>query len=262
MANYAPIDYDALTDELLEHYLDPEYYQATKVPVKYVTDRVTATTLDEYVKLLCAGYINVDLCEELAEYNYIDALLENEWFHQWPLAHWAYIRRTMRRKSEAALKKKKQSEENIDCELEKLSSIAKEGWPNAIADLAAEYYCKKVPEDSGERYICMWIYASRKGYRVAGHYLYVETIHDEYERFCEELQLLILEEVISWYFEENNVTEDNYKKMLVNDSLRYANKLCKKRDNLREQVARKMRMRETAGRLFWPKGESPYEIKY
>ena len=53
MTNSKPIYYEALCDELLKHYLEPEYYLTTKSPITYVTTKVTATALDEYIKLSC-----------------------------------------------------------------------------------------------------------------------------------------------------------------------------------------------------------------
>lgn len=260
MTNYMPIDYEGLLDELLEHYLEPEYYLATKAPAKCVVDQTIATTLDEYIMLLSEGYINAELCEELDPY--LDALLENVWFHQWPLVRLVYVERALKRKSEIDWKKKKPRDENIDYELEQLSLLAKDGWPNAIAEVAVNPYCSKTPEDSGECYICMWIYASRKGYRRARGYLYSLTVHNEYKKFREELQLFILEEATSWFLEYCQTTEADYKKTLLGDLLTKANRLCKTRDKLRAQVSQKTQLRETAGKLFWSKEESPYEIKY
>lgn len=82
MVTCKPIDYDVLCDELLKHYLSPEYYQATKAQIKYVVSKVTATTIDEYIRLLSEGYINVEVREELDKY--IDGDHLSEAIHRIP----------------------------------------------------------------------------------------------------------------------------------------------------------------------------------
>ena len=122
MATCIPIDYDVLCDELLKHYLEPVCYSATKIPINFVTSDVIATTIDEYIKLLSMGYINTGIREELDVY--IDELLKDKWFHQWPLVRFELASRELDRKTEVNYSKKKKTEETLDYELDILSSLA------------------------------------------------------------------------------------------------------------------------------------------
>ncbi len=261
MTNCKPIDYDALCDELLRHYLDPEYYLATKAPINCVTSEVTATAIDEYIKLLTEGYINVEIREELDKY--ITELLENDWFHQWPLVRLEYASRSLRRKTEVNYQKNKKREENIDREIELLDSLAKEGWPNAMAKIGAHYYVYGgSPKHNYESCVCLWIYSIRKGYLAAGEYLYSVFITGKYEQLCEELQIIFLKEVSTWFLEKHNATLDDYIDKLDKPELENYKKMCKGLEKLQKAVSERLYMRETVGKLFWPNGDSPYEIKY
>ena len=261
MTNCKPIDYDALCDELLRHYLDSEYYLATKAPINCVTSEVTATTIDEYIKLLTEGYINVEIREELDKY--ITELLENDWFHQWPLARLEYASRSLRRKTEVNYQKKKKRDENIDHEIELLDSLAKEGWPNAMSKLGAHYYVYGgSPKHNYESCVCLWIYSIRKGYLTAGEYLYSVFITGEYKQLCEELQMVLLKEVSKWFLKKHNAALDNYIDTLDKAELENYKKMCKGLEKLQKEVSERLYMRETVGKLFWPNGDSPYEIKY
>lgn len=257
MKTCKPIDYETLCDELMKHYLSPEYYLATKTPIKIVTTTITATTIDEYIKLLSEGYINVEIREELDKY--INELLENEWFHQWPLVHWAYASRSYHRKTQVDYKNKK---ENIDKEIKILETLAKEGWPGAMADIGVHYQCGNNSENNYEQCICLWIYTSRKGYSFSGRCLYSEYITGKYEQLCEELQMFVLEEIAKWLLEKNDATLDDYTDKLDKWDLEKYKKVCKTVEKLKKLVSERIFMRDTVGNLFWPNGDSPYEIKY
>lgn len=261
MATCKPIDYDVLCDELLKHYLEPACYSITKIPINFVISDVTATTIDEYIKLLSMGYINVSIREELDEY--IDELLKDKWFHQWPLVRFEFASRELSRKTEVNYKKKKKTEETLDDELDILSSLAKEGWPNAMVTIGMHNYIYGgLSKYKYETYICLCVFAHRKGYQLSGHYLFTEFITGKYEQLCEELQLLVLKETSAWILKANGATLDNYIEKLDDYNLAYYKKMCKKIDKLKEPVSHRMFMRNTSGKLFWPVCESPYDIKF
>ena len=255
-----PIDYEALLDELMKYYLSSEYYSATKAQIKYVTSKVTATTIDEYIKFLSEGYINVEIRDELDKY--VNELLENEWFHQWPLVRLEYASRSLNMKTKVDYSKLKNREENIDREIEIIDSLAKEGWPNAMAMIGKHYYIYGgSTKHTYESYICLCIYASRKKHPAAKWCLHSEFISGKYEQLCEEIQMFILNEVSDWLLESNDATLDDYIEKLDKWDLENYKKMCKRLEILKKSVSEKTYMRETAGRLFWPNGESPYDIK-
>ena len=257
MKSYEMFDEDALCDEILKHYLEPEYYMATKRSLPCVTTKKTATTLDEYVKLLAEGYINVEIREELDQY--VDVLLENEWFHQWPVVYWMYIHRAYDRKVYAPYKKDYVAE-SVEAEIKILNALAKEGWPGALADVGR--CSNRIPGKDFERRICMWIYAYRRGYLTAGGYLFAYLRSAEYEQLCDELKMFMLDGAVGWFLDNNGATESNYKETLSGWPLKRTRELLNQSKCMRALVVEKVMMRDTAGRLFWPEGESPYEIQY
>lgn len=259
MRSHEMLDDDVLCDELLKHYLEPEYYLATKRPLVCVTTKKMATTLDEYIKLLTEGYINIDIREELLKY--LDELLENKWFHQWPLTYWLHTHRTFNRKT-AVDYKKKQPNESVDAEIKILDALARNGWPGAMADIGRCSVVGRIPGKRYEECICMWIYAYRKGYMTAGAYLFAQLNTREYKQLCDELKLFVLEGATAWYLDDNNATQMNYKETLSGWPLERTRALLNQSKRVRECVSGRTFMRNTAGRLFWREGESPYEINY
>lgn len=261
MTTCKPIDYDALCDELMKHYLSPEYYLATKAPIECKTSKITATAIDEYIKLLIEGYINAEIREELDKY--VTELLENEWFHQWPLVRLEYASRLLHRKTEVNYKKNKKCEENVDREIEIIDSLAKEGWPNAMAQIGVHYWVHGgFQKYNHESCVCLWIYASRKGYQNAGYCLFSQFITGEYEQLCEELQMFVLEEASTWFLKDKGITLEDYSERLDKYDLEKYKKMRKGFEILKKTVSERTYMRKTIGSLCWPNGESPYEIKY
>lgn len=260
MSTCKPIDYDVLCDELLKHYLSPEYYQATKAQIKYVISKVTATTIDEYIRLLSEGYINVEVREELDKY--IDELLENKWFHQWPLVQLEYVLRSIHRKQEVNCKKNIKQDVNIDCEIEILEALSMDGWPKAMTEIGVyNYIYKSGSEYSYERFVCFCVFSSRKGFLSAGGRLYSVVLSGGYDTLPEELQLLVLKEASSWLLVDKGATLEDYEEKLEKYDLEEYKKMCRKVEKLQKTVSERFFMRETAGRLFWSDGGSPYDIK-
>lgn len=259
MNDYGLLDENALCDELLKHYLEPEYYMATKRPLVCVTTKKEATTLDEYIKLLSEGYINVEILEKLDKY--ADELLENEWFHKWPLVQWVHMHRAFDRKT-AVDYKKRRSQESVAAEIRTLDFLAKNGWPGAMADIGRCGFIGKIPGKSFEQCICMWIYAYRTGYMTAGAYLFAQLKTKEYMQLCEEIKMFVLEGAIGWFLDNNDATESNYKEILSGWPLERTRELLNHRKCMRKIVADRALIRGTAGRLFGPEGESLYEINY
>ena len=254
------MDKNALCDEILKHYLEPEYYLATKQPLVCVPTKKVATRLDEYIKLLTEGYINVGICEELLKY--LDEMLENEWFHQWPLVYWLYIHRTFHRKTTIAYKDNKREAENVDAEVRILDILAKAGWPGAMADIGVCGFTHKIPNRTLEQCICMWIYAYRKGYTTAGCYLFAQLKSKEYMQLCDEVKMFVLDGAVGWYLDNNEATESNYTEKLSGWPLKRTRELLTQREGINKIVTERAMIRGTAGRLFWPEGKSPYEINY
>ena len=161
--NYSCVDFDSIYNELLKYHLGSEYYPIADNSDFYKTTKISASTLDEYLMSLIRGYINIELPEDLNKH--LMEVLEDDWFLKWPLVQWAYWSRTLygigRRKNV------KQSAKN-------LIPMAKAGNPGALFDIG---YCHRYSgglEINYDRGICLWIEASKRGYRKAWEELYRE----------------------------------------------------------------------------------------
>ena len=87
------------------------------------------------------------------------------------------------------------------------------------------------------------------------------VLSGEYETLPEELQLLVLKEASSWLLINKGVTLEDYEEKLEKYDLEEYKKMCRKVEKLQKTVSERFFMRETVGRLFWPDGGSPYDIK-
>jgi TPR repeat protein len=146
------LDYDAEYMEAEERYID-DHYPELRCPDKDKRTVHRGDTLDEYLKLLIDGYINVELRTGLEKY--LMELLEDEWFYQWPFVHWAYASRLLyKAKSDRAKKKA----------VEHLRPLAEAKCPGALHDMGYCYMYGVGLEYSYNKAIYHWIMASQLGY--------------------------------------------------------------------------------------------------
>lgn len=246
-----PVNYDSLYDELLREYLGSEYYSAIKKKVEYIATPVTASTIDEYIMLLRKGYINVEIREEVNKH--LMELFEDDWFHQWPLVRWTYASRIL---------SEEKTEEKVAWALTTLEALAKEGWPNAICDIGTRYWIGKYYEEKHELAVCLWLAASKKGYRGVWYQLLAEFRSRRYEKLGEELQMFFLEEMLNRYLELNAVTLENYQERLDKHDTDEVKKMVSKKNKLNKSVSKRAFMRSSVAGLAWDKGEGPYKIDF
>ena len=256
MATTKPIDYEALYDEIMRVCLGPEYYSATKYPMELNATPIEATTLDEYLMLLRKGYINVDIRPELNKH--LKELLEDSWFLQWPAIRCLYADKLLEIKGyDKRWAKYYQIATRIH------DPLAKEGWPRAMAHIACCWFDNSdLGPKNPNRGICLMLEASRKGYRGAQGFLNWEYCSDHYKNYCEEIQMFIVNEAITWVLVRNGATKENYRELLSECDVIKIDQMKNKGKKLEAVVTERMYLRTTTTNLFWYKGESPYEIDF
>ena len=241
------VDYDAKYLEVEERYIK-EHYPELKCPDKDKHTVHRGDTLDEYLKLLIDGYINVELRTGLEKY--LMELLEDEWFHQWPFVHWAYVSRLLyKAKSDRAKKKA----------VERLRPLAEVKCPGALHDMGYCYMHGVGLEYSYNKAIHYWVMASQLGYLDSQTALLEEYRYGSgYKNLPEELRLQFHYEVTKLVLGENHADEQNiYAKLNEKESEKFR-KFCKATKGLEERVAKQQRLQEI-GAFFWGDEENPYK---
>ena len=241
------VDYDAEYIEAEERYIK-EHYSELRCPDKDKRTVHRGDTLDEYLKLLIDGYINVELRTGLEKY--LMELLEDEWFYQWPFVHWAYASRLLyKAKSDRAKKKA----------VERLRPLAEAKCPGALYDMGYCYMHGVGLEYSYNKAIHYWVMASQLGYLDSQTALLEEYRYgSDYKNLPEELRLQFHYEVTRLVLRENHADEHSiHTKLNAKDSEKFR-KFCKATKVLEEQVAKQQRLQEI-GVFFWGDDENPYK---
>ena len=211
-----------------------------------------AVALDEYLACLISGHINVQILPNLEKY--LMELIKDEWFHQWPMIRWAYATRL--------LHKEKCSARNLKRAVELLLPLAEEGVPGAMCDMA-ECYCRGIEvERSYECAICLWVAASRQGYKKAHTHVKLEYDMHHSKELADELRLFLVNRRLWIFIEEKNLRDEDG--LICTDKLsegykKFFDKLFDEHSKLLDIVAKKICFRY-AEKLGLSDGENPYSI--
>jgi hypothetical protein len=251
------IDYLYIFNDTIKYYLGDRFHLPYESRDKVIRDIIEpATTIDEYIVSLIEGYMNAEVEERLERY--IIEVIKEECFHKWPLVRWAYATRL--------LYNQKASKKDIKRAVEFLQLLSEEGYPCAIGDLAYCYRYGEGVERSYEKAICLWVMASRKGYKKAHDFL-----KSEYELSCskelpEELRLLLVNRILWLFIGEHNIPVAHYVtySVIYPDGLsekvaKSLNKIYNEHKKLCKVVQDKAYMRH-CGQLCWSSEENPYNI--
>lgn len=244
------VDFDSIYDELLKHYLGPQYYPIAEKSVFYKTNKIETNTLDEYLLSLIRGHINSELPEDLNKH--LLELIEDDWFLQWPLVKWSYWSRTLygigRRK-------------NVKQAIKNLTPMVQEGNPCALFDIGFCHRFNGGLEINYERAICLWIEATKRGYRKAWENLYREYAINEYRKLGDELKLFFLYEIYSHFLECKDVSLENCPEKLTEEDKINLRKIYNEGKRLEKIVSKKAQLRSMTS-LFWADGDGPYKIDF
>ena len=208
-------------------------------------------TLDEYLMALVKGYINVSIRSDLDKH--LMELLEDNWFFQWPLIHWTYASRLL-----YGIGKRKSVKKAIDL----LLPMAESGCPGALYDIG---YCHMKGlhlEKSYSKGIHYWIMASSKGYEIAQNDLkqeYLNGLYGNYKELPIKVQYDFICEVKRVFLKSRYATETTARSKLDKEDFDIYDKLCKKENRLKKEVAKKQPLHEI-GIFFWGEDENPYKI--
>ena len=252
MTNIEKVDYDALYEEVVGHYLGKDFYADVKGLEKYKTTQMEAETLDEYIGLLSEGYINVELSEDFD--SYLMELLENEWFYRWPLVHWSYASRLLHGKGIRASKKRAVSI---------LLPMAKAGQPGAMYDIGYCYhYNGYTLERNYERAVCLWLESSKKGYRKASRQLNEEYDNQFfYKELPDELKMFVLYELFMLYIKDYDNDPKKAMESFNERELKRFKKIFNEGKRLQKTVSEKAFMRNMT-KIAWDDKDNPYRIDF
>ena len=265
MSDYAPWDDDGVYkyDEAEFERAKAEYeaaeqnFYAEQCPLiggfgEYNTEAVSASTLDEYLMFLVKGYINVGLRSGLSMH--LMDLLEDEWFYQWPLIHWAYASSLLR-----GIGCKKDIKSAVDI----LLPMAGDGCPGALYDIGCCYMNGWGVEESYTKAIYCWLKAWDNGYHQAKDALkleYKEGRFNEHEEVPAYLRHVFVCKILHWFMTEKKLTEKNLEEQLSNQEKKEFKKLDKQIKQLEKELVKEAPFRESA-KLFYDDDNNPYKVK-
>ena len=246
------LKYSTVFDETMRYYLGDEYSFIRDKNNQYKTEKLKTKAIDEYLLYLIDGYINVEIDENLERY--LIQVLDEEWFHQWPVIRWAYSTRL--------LNSKRLSKRNITRATNILLPLAQEGYPRAMCDVADCFLCGIGVERSYEKAMCLWIASSKMGYCVAHEKLKLEFGSKCSKDIPEELRLLFLNRIFWIFIEEHNIFGENGEaeiSKLSEYSLKELKKIFNELRRLDKIITQKACLRPM-GELCWEDSENPYSI--
>ena len=252
--NYDPdsdLEYAAKIEEEATRYLDENYPLLIGFD-HYDSSSKYAVTLDGYLLSLVRGFINTSLKTDLDKH--VMELLEDEWFHRWPLVHWAYASRLLYGIG---------CRKNVKRAVSILLPMAEKECPGAMYDIGYCYMNGLGLEKSYTKAIYYWIKASAAGFISAKQDLkttYFYGNREDYKGLPPELRLYFVYEVINIYMEEKGATEDNLATKLSKKELGILKKLCSETTRIEKEISKRSRLREIH-RFFWGDDDNPYKIK-
>ena len=261
MSNYAHWDDDGIYqyDEAefekakAEYEAAEERFYAEQCPLiggfeKYNTESVYASTLDEYLMFLVKGHINVSLRSGLSVH--LMDLLEDEWFYQWPLVHWAYASNLLRCKKD------------VKSAVDILLPMARNGCPGALYDIGCCYMNGWGVDVSYTKVIYCWLRAWELGYRLAKEDLkpeYWTGRFNEHEEIPTYLKLTFISNFLNWFEEDRNLTKGNADDKLSSLEKNAHRKLRNQKKRLEKRLKEEAPLRESA-KLFYNDDNNPYEV--
>lgn len=263
MSDYAPWDdgvyqYDEAEFERAkaeceeeEERLLTELYPLMEGFEEYNTETVSASTLDEYLMFLVKGHINVYLRSGLSMH--LMDLLEDEWFYQWPLIHWAYASNLLR-----GIGCKKDVESAVDI----LLPMAQNGCPGALYDIGCCYMNGWGVEESYTKAIYCWLKAWEKGYLLAKEDLKPEywtgrfNEHDEIPTYTKHT---FISNMLHWFMADRNLTEANADDKLSGFEKNAYRKLRTQKKQLEKELIKEAPLRASAN-LFYDADNNPYKV--
>lgn len=242
-------NYDAAYRESQERYIEENY--PTCIEFKdYNSSPQGAHTLDEYLVYLIKGYINVEIKEALEKH--LMELLEDEWFYQWPLVHWAYASRLLYGVG---------TRKRVKPAVELLLPMAESECPCAMYDIGYCYINGLTVEQSYGKAMYYFTKASSKGYLPAQRELRSQYLRNDYKNLPIELKYDFLCEVKNLFVNARGGYDSfKYDSLDEEDKKKYK-KLCREAERLEKPVKEKIRLRESAS-LFWNDEENPYKTNF
>lgn len=188
------LDYDSINEK---YAAEEEAYWEREYKTKFVTPH-KAYTLDDYIYFLKEGAINVELDSRLNMY--IMPLLEDKWFHQWPMVRQTYASRLLH-----GICCKRDVEGAIDI----LLPLADQGYAGALYDIGYCYIYGLKWDRSYEIGTYLWIESSRRDYHEAQRNLKYEYEYGGYKNMLPCFKLNFVREIKRLFMEEHEINEED-----------------------------------------------------
>lgn len=217
--------------------------------IKY--DFRKADTIDEYIMLLIKGYGSVHLRDHLQKH--VMEVLEDPWFHQWPLVRYTYA---------VGLLNGAGCRKNVKKALEILMSLAEQGYPNALYCVGECYMEGCGLEQSYPKAIDCWFRSYKMGYEPAKYSLKQSFFADRSKRYLElpmRLRYCYLCEAIHLYLKHFNATMATISKHITGADFRILKQACKELQRCEENLPKQAYLRAAAS-LFWDDDDNPYKL--
>lgn len=242
MPDYDDSSYDAAAEADAQNYLE-EHFPLTTDFVEYKSESRMVYTIDEYLMCLIKGYYNVSL---RAEYDkYLMELLEDQWFHQWPLVRQAYALRLLEGRG---------CRKNVKQAVDLLLHLVEEDCPGTMYHLGRCYMEGLGLEQSYEKAIICWIKAGAQSSLSAEYW---SGQYHQLEEAPSELMLDFLCQVKEYFLKSRGIhNEKDIGRLDAEDSKNYK-RLCNQVDKAKKTASKKARLHEI-GSFFWTEEENPY----
>ena len=242
MPDYDDPSYNAAAEVAAQNYMEENFPLVTDF-TEYRSESRMAYTIDEYLMCLIKRCYNVSLS---AEYDkYLMEVLEDQWFHQWPLVRQAYALRLLDGRG---------CRKNVKRAVDLLLHLAEEGCPGTMYHLGRCYMEGLGLEQSYEKAITCWIKAGALSYLnteyCSGRYLQLEEVSSE-------LMFDFLCQVKEYFLKSRGIrNKKDVGKLDAEDSKNYK-RLCKQVETAQKTASKKACLHEI-GSFFWTDEENPY----
>ena len=237
-------------EEAMKRFL-AELYPLMEGFQEYNTETVHASTLDEYLMFLVKGHINVYLRSGLSMH--LMDLLEDEWFYQWPLIHWAYASNLLRGTG---------CKKDVNGAVDILLPMARNGCPGALYDIGCCFMNGWGVEESYTKAIYCWLKAWEKGYRLAKEDLkpeYWTGRFNEHEEIPTDLKYAFVGNILHWFMTERHLTEQNIIDKLNSQEKNAFRKLGNQMKRLEKELIKEAPL-PTSANLFYDDDNNPYKV--
>ena len=161
---------------------------------KYSYERREPTTINQCIDDLVNGHADANVYMELGKH--LMELLEDEWFHQWPLVRYKYAANLLYGYFDGRSHEKNYIDGDPERAIKILRPMAEAGLATAQYDVGRYY---EFEEKDLEAALVWIIKASKQEYHYAHKYLYSVWFNSVYKKFSKHIQVEYFSELARIY---------------------------------------------------------------